>query len=253
MLGVERRRLSEQVAGQLREWIVGGEIGPGQTLPPERALARRFAVSSTVIREALRALSTSGLLEIRHGVGSFVTSPDHWRTAEPIATLMHSGRASLLHVLEIRASIEVEMSGHAAERRDDAALAALDAALARMESTPRDPEGNVAADMEFHHALAAATRNPILPIVLQPILAPIHLGMLRGTRLPDALARALDEHGRIRAAVAARDPAAARAAMRAHMRTSRRELEAAALAATHNGALPATRGADPDPSDKSLT
>ena len=224
-----RQRLSEQVAGHLRQWIVEGEVGPGETLPPERDLARRFAVSSTVIREALRSLSTSGLVVIRHGVGSFVTTPDHWRTAEPIATLMHNGGATLLHVLEIRAAIEIEMSGLAAVRRDDAALLSLDAALEHMAASLHDPVANVAADIEFHHALAAGTENPVLIIVLQPILAPIHLGMLRGTRLRDAMTRALDEHRRIRDAVAAGDAEASRAAMRAHMRTARREIEAAVI------------------------
>lgn len=225
MLG--RQRLGEQVAEHLREMIVEGEIAAGQTLPPERELARQFAVSSTVIREALRTLSTSGLIEIRHGVGSFVTTPDHWRTAEPIATLIRSGRADLRHVVEIRAIVEIEMSGLAAERRDEATLRALDDALARMATSTHDPVANVAADMDFHRALAAGAANPVLALVLQPILAPIQTGMLRGTRLPAAMNRALREHERIRETVAARDATAARAAMRAHMRTAEHEADAA--------------------------
>ena len=63
-------------------------------------------------------------------------------------------------------------------------------------------------------------------MVLQPILGPIQTSMLRGTRLPTAVTRAWREHERIREAVAARDPAAARAAMRAHMRTAAMEIDA---------------------------
>lgn len=227
MRTVDRQRLGEQVAEHLREMIVEGEIAAGQTLPPERELARQFAVSSTVIREALRTLGTSGLIEIRHGVGSFVTTPDHWRTAEPIAMLIRGGRADLRQVVEIRAIIEIEMSGLAAQRHDAATLRALDDALARMAAAAHDPVANVAADMDFHRALAAAADNPVLSVVLQPLLAPIQTGMLRGARVPAAMNRALREHERIRNAVAARNPAAARAAMRAHIRTAEIEINAA--------------------------
>jgi GntR family transcriptional repressor for pyruvate dehydrogenase complex len=119
---VARQRLSDQVVAHLREMIVEGEIAAGETLPPERELARQFGVSGTVIREALNALSARGLVEIRHGVGSFVTTPDHWHTTEPIATRMRSGRANLLHVLEIRAAVEVLVSELAAERCDETTL-----------------------------------------------------------------------------------------------------------------------------------
>lgn len=206
--------------------IVEGEVPAGQTLPPERELARQFSVSSTVVREALQTLSAIGLLDIRHGVGSFVTTPDHWHAAEPIAALIRSKRATLLHVLEVRVGIEVEAAGLATERGDPNLLQVLDGMLDAMERTVHDPIANVEADMEFHRLLAAGSGNPVLPIVLQPILAPIHTGMLRGTRLPAAMSRALAEHRNIRDAVAARDPSAAREAMRAHLSTARSEIEA---------------------------
>jgi GntR family transcriptional repressor for pyruvate dehydrogenase complex len=223
---VVRQRLSEQVAQHLRELIVEGDIAAGEALPTERELARRFAVSSVVIREALNSLSVTGLVEIRHGVGSFVTSPDRWQVAEPIATLIRSGRADLLQVVEVRAIIELEISGLAAERHDETTILALDSALARMNHSLHDPVANVEADMAFHSALASGAGNPVLWLLLQPIIAPIHTGMLRGTLLPAAMARALEEHRRIRDAVAARDADGARQAMRTHMRTSRVELAA---------------------------
>jgi GntR family transcriptional repressor for pyruvate dehydrogenase complex len=220
---VARQRLSDQVTQHLRELIIEGELAAGQALPSERKLAEQFGVSSVVIREALKTLSVSGLVEIRHGVGSFVTSPDQWRVAEPMATLIRDGTADLLHVVEARAIIEIEISALAAARHDATALLALDAALERMEDSLQDPVANAAADMEFHRALAASAANPVLELVLQPLLAPIQTNMLRGTRLPDATRRALTEHRRIREAIAARDPEAARVAMRAHMETARAE------------------------------
>ncbi len=231
---VVRQRLSEQVAQHLRELIVEGELRAGEALPTERMLARRFGVSSVVIREALNSLSVTGLVEIRHGVGSFVTTPDHWRIEEPFGALIRGGRVGLAHMVEARAVIEIEMSALAALRRDEEAIQLLDAALAHMAASLHDPVANVEADLAFHRALATGADNPALWILLQPMLAPILTGMFRGTALPTATARALTEHQRVHAAVLARDEAAARLAMRAHMETSRVEI-AARMEATDRG------------------
>ncbi|HEY8284733.1 MAG TPA: FadR/GntR family transcriptional regulator [Chloroflexota bacterium] len=221
---VVRQRLSEQVAQHLRELIVEGEIAAGQALPPERQLTQRFGVSSVVVREALNSLSVTGLVEIRHGVGSFVTPPDQWRIEEPFGALIRSGRVDLPHMVEARAMIEVEMSALAALRRDEEAIHLLDAALADMAESLHDPVANVDADMAFHRALATGAGNPALWILLQPMLAPILAGMFRGTSFPAATSRALAEHRNIRDAIVAGDPSAARLAMRAHMETSRLEV-----------------------------
>ena len=226
MVEVGRQRLSDQVAQHLREMIIEGEISAGLALPSERKLAEQFDVSSVVIREALKTLSVNGLVEIRHGAGSFVTTPDQWRVAEPIATLIRSGHAELLHVIETRAVLEVEISGLAALRHSVADLQTLDATLERMEATRHDPVAHSAADMGFHRALAVSADNPVLALVLQPLLGPIQTIMLRGTRIAEATSRAVAEHRRIRDAVAAHDPEAARAAMRLHMQTSRDEVTA---------------------------
>jgi DNA-binding FadR family transcriptional regulator len=231
---VVRQRLSEQVAQHLRELIVEGEMAAGQALPPERRLAQRFGVSSVVVREALSSLSVTGLVEIRHGVGSFVTSPDQWRIEEPFGALIRSGRIDPWHMVEARAVIEVEMSALAALRRDEEAIQLLDAALAQMAESLHDPVANVDADMAFHRALATGSDNPALWILLQPMLAPILAGMFRGTSLPTATARALAEHRNIRDAVVAGDASAARLAMRAHMETSKVEVTARAKPADGN-------------------
>jgi GntR family transcriptional repressor for pyruvate dehydrogenase complex len=230
---VVRQRLSEQVALHLRELIVEGELRAGEALPTERMLARRFDVSSVVVREALNSLSVTGLVEIRHGVGSFVTTPDQWRIEEPFGALIRGGRIDLPHMVEARAVIEVEMSALAALRRDEEAIQLLDAALVHMAASLHDPVDNVEADMAFHRALATGADNPALWILLQPMLAPILTGMFRGTALPAATARALAEHRRIRDAVVASDAPAARLAMRAHMETSRIEVAARLDAPDH--------------------
>ena len=224
MAEVARQSLSDQVAQHLREMIIEGEISAGQALPSERKLAEQFDVSSVVIREALKTLSVNGLVQIRHGAGSFVTTPDQWRVAEPIATLIRSGHAKLLHVVETRTIIEVEISGLAAIRHTADELRTLDATLERMVASQHDPVAHSAADMEFHRALATSADNPVLALVLQPLLAPIQTLMLRGTRIPEATSRAVEEHRRIRDAVAAHDPEAARMAMQKHMQTGRDEV-----------------------------
>ncbi|GLV53396.1 transcriptional regulator [Dictyobacter sp. S3.2.2.5] len=224
MVEIARQRLSDQVAQHLREMIIEGEICAGQALPSERKLAEQFDVSSVVIREALKTLSVNGLVEIRHGSGSFVTTPDQWRVAEPIATLIRAGQADLLHVVETRAVLEIEISGLAATRRTASDLQTLDTILDRMESSQHDPVAHSAADMGFHRALATSANNPVMALVLEPLLGPIQTLMLRGTRLAEATSRAVEEHRRIRDAVASGDREATREAMRLHMQTSRKEV-----------------------------
>lgn len=225
MVEVSRQRLSDQVAQHLREMIIEGEIVAGQALPSERKLAKQFDVSSVVIREALKTLGANGFVEVRHGAGSFVTTPDRWSVVEPLAMLIRSGQASLLHVIEARAVIEVEISVLAATRHTEAELQALDTALARMVAAQQDPVAYSAADMSFHLALAASTSNPVFALALQPLLGPLQTIMLRGTRLVEATSRSIEEHQRIRDAVAARDPEVARKAMQQHMATSCEEVK----------------------------
>jgi len=214
---VRRERLSEQVTQQLVEEIVEGRWQASKTLPTERELAQRFDVSVPVVRESMRALSARGLVRIRHGVGAFVTASHEWNSAEPFSLLTRHERSMLLCVHEVRTTLELEIAPLAAVRASEEEIEGLAAALDDMMLFCDDPAKHSSADLDFHLRLARATGNPMFAVVLRPITALIQKGILHGDGLPEPRMRGIREHQTIYESVRRRDPAAARAAMAAHM------------------------------------
>jgi len=138
--------------------------------------------------------------------------------------LIQSEPNSVLAVHDVRAALECMSAETAATMAGPDNLREIEESLERMEKDLDDPNANVAADLEFHLALARATHNGILLSVLQPLIEPIHECMLRGTHVPTAALRAVAYHRSIADAVRKRAPREARASMHQHMHTTREEL-----------------------------
>jgi len=210
--------------------IASGRVAPGETLPRETDLAGQFGVSRGVARECLRGLEERGLVRVKHGRGATVTPDDRWNVFDPdvLEALLHSGQGgAILHeYLECRRLLEVEAVGLAAERATAADLAALSGAFARLTATADRARGNPAAedlyheaDIALHRALIAATRNRALGNLTGPIHRALTATRRPLTRPAARIERAVAEYRRILAAIADRDPDAARAALRDHLAT----------------------------------
>jgi GntR family transcriptional regulator, transcriptional repressor for pyruvate dehydrogenase complex len=221
---LRRSKLSEQLAGHLTDLIVDGTLAPSESLPPERELAKQYIVSVGVVREAIRSLSAIGLLDVRHGVGSIVNPRELWNTSAPMLLLIQSEPNSVLAVHDVRSPLEVVSAETAATMAGPPDVQVLDDALGRMTANMDDLEANVAADLDFHLALARATHNRILLSVLQSLIEPIHECMLRGTHVRTAARLAITFHRAIADAVRAHSPHQARQAMLQHMEITREEL-----------------------------
>ena len=212
-------RLSDQVAAQLQQMVVSNTIRPGEKLPPERELCELLGVSRTVVREAVRALVAKGLLEVRRGGGTVVRSPDPALVSEMMTLMLSAGGSDIAfaQVQEVRRLLEIELAGLAAERRDDADLAGMQAQLDAMAQLAADAERWAVADVAFHAAIAAATHNPIY-CVLHTSIADMLLEMRRaGLRLPNTAAKAHEHHQKIFAQIHAGSRAGARKAMHDHL------------------------------------
>jgi DNA-binding FadR family transcriptional regulator len=147
--------LTEALAGEIHE----GRLAPGDRLPTEAALASSARVSRTVVREAIAALKAAGLVETRQGSGAFV------KAATPLFPLPLNGVEpqtvrEILWILELRLAVEVEAATLAASRRTREHLDRLDAALVAFEQARQAGESGIAADLDFHTTVAAATGNP---------------------------------------------------------------------------------------------
>lgn len=222
------RRLHAQVVDALVRIIAGGELAPGSLLPTEPEMSARFGVSRSVVREALRLVDAKGLIEVRHGSGTRVASPERWDPLDPavLAVLSASGPSAVIlrDLLEARKIIECEVAALAAERADAGDLAALEAALVTMRGAPDDPPRFVVGDSAFHLGLLHAARNRVLERMTQPMHELLSYSQALTDAIPGVLARALADHETIADAVRRRDPVAARDAMREHLAQTQRDI-----------------------------
>lgn len=221
--------LAHRVVTGLKEKILAGELAPGAKLPSESELIDEFAVSRTVVREAVTRLRAEGLVETFQGRGSFVLALPEPSGFTPEQTAIRSP-ADVLAMIDFRIGIETEAAALAARNHTDTDARAIRAALDAF--TAAGAEGAVEADFRFHLALAVATGNPFYADLMSS-LGPTII-MLPRTRLATEYSmtdvthvdRVLREHQAIAAAVLARDAETARAAMRVHLGNTRRRLSA---------------------------
>jgi DNA-binding FadR family transcriptional regulator len=130
---IKNKRTTEIILEQIKALIVNGQLTAGDRLLTEHELAERFQVSRTSVREALAALSLTGILEIRQGGGIFVkTSPSN-AVIEPLSFILLLEKGKLQNILEVRKALEVEAVGLATERRDEEDLACLKSLIEQME------------------------------------------------------------------------------------------------------------------------
>jgi len=211
-------KLSDRVTDAILEMIADGRLKPGDALPAERELGAQFGVSRTVIREAVRALAAKGLLEVRSGSGVRVVAVEPEQVSESISHYVHGSMMDYAKVDEVRRVLEVAAAGLAAERATDEDIAAMDDTIVRFENECSDIEASVRIDIEFHRAVATATRNELF-LVLHDSIGQMLVEVRRRNLSRGRPERRLvvKMHRRIRDGIAVHDPAAAQQAMRDHL------------------------------------
>lgn len=227
----KRRSLSETAVAEMTARIRNGIYDPGERLPTEPQFMAEFGVSRTVIREAISRLQAAGLVETKHGIGTFVLD------MLPAANLDIGNVVTIrdaIAMLEIRISLETEAAALAALRRTDADLAEMRRAIDDFDADVEADRSAINADFRFHLQIALATGNRYFENVFR------HLGTrtiprtrFDTTRItlepsPTYLRRNNLEHQAIFEGIARRDPESARAAMRMHLSNSRERLRVVA-------------------------
>lgn len=157
---VQSTKLVDDVVQQIQQHISAGTILPGDKLPPEPELMQLFHVGRSTIREAVRVLVSAGLLEKKQGFGTYLKSKPIIQ--EPLAQRLQ--RAELIEVFEARKMIDIEISRLAALRHDDSDLANMRKHLdtRKMALQQNDRELYATADVDFHMAIAIASKNAVL-------------------------------------------------------------------------------------------
>ena len=216
---LKRDKLYKQVADQIQELILDDSIHAGDKLPGERELAEQMGVSRTVIREAIRVLSDRGLVHVKSGCGTYVRElsvKDAAASIELFLKLKQSPQ-SFQDVSEVRRMIEVEAAGLAAKRATPHDIAKIQEALEGMRSAGSEPEQYTEYDVAFHTAIAQATHNELIAVLLGPI-SDLLAEMVRvSLDAPNAADEGLAHHHHILERIQARDREGAQEAMRAHI------------------------------------
>jgi GntR family transcriptional repressor for pyruvate dehydrogenase complex len=228
------RSLARELADRLAESIRGCVLRPGEKLPTEAEIIQQFGVSRTVVREAISSLQASGLVETRHGIGTFVrSSPNGFEfgiNPESILTVR-----DVLAMLELRISLETEAAGLAAARRSEAQLEEMRKALLAFEEEMEHSSDAAGPDFRFHLQVAYATGNRYFVEVMSHLgtatIPRARLSALKRKADPDYLKFVNQQHAAIFGAIVRKDPETARAAMRAHLNGSYERLRRAADAA----------------------
>jgi GntR family transcriptional repressor for pyruvate dehydrogenase complex len=213
--------LTEAAIQQVRDLIAQGQLAPGQRLPPEAELAGLLGTSRGTVREAVRALVTAQVLDVRRGDGTYVTS------LRPELLLAGIGAAAdlmqddfALELVEVRRILEPAATELAAQQGSDADLAAIRHAFHQMSEASTEEE-LVGHDEEFHALVATASGNATLASMLAGVSSrTTRVRAWRGVVEAGATARTIAEHARILEALEARDSQLAHAAALVHVSTT---------------------------------
>lgn len=209
-----RTRLYEQVADQISTWIADNGLGPGDRLPPERELASRLGVSRATLSQALVALEVIGVVTVRHGDGTVLTtSSSPGRIVEAIRA--HADR--LPEIIEARDALETKLAALAADRRTDEDIAAIQAALTMMETDIADGGRGVDGDKAFHTAVTRAARSELLSQMMDTIAELVIETRIESLSQPGRPRDSLAGHRLVADAIVAGDAVGAAVAMHEHV------------------------------------
>jgi len=210
---------TEQVVGFVRTLIDRGRLRPGDRLPAERDLAVQIGVSRPSVRAGLHALAAMGVVQSRHGSGTYIPDGPPSLGSEPLSFLAALHGFTREEMFEARRILEVEAAGLAAERATSEHLATLAEEVAGLFANRDNPHLFLVHDINFHRAVADSAKNPIVGALVGMVSA-LYYERRRETaeRASDRdLRDAAEAHRRIYQSIRARDPQGARRAMNEHL------------------------------------
>jgi GntR family transcriptional repressor for pyruvate dehydrogenase complex len=222
---IGRKAVSELVVQRILDLIKNGQLTPGEKLPSERDLSGILDVSRPTIREALRALSILGVLEIRHGGGVFVSSLEANELLNPLDFFVSLNAQNMGELFDARIEYEPMVAALAAERISDAGLKSLQEFLNAQLADPDNADLFHDTDIEFHKTLIDASGNAFLSRVGKMLQVLGDQGRRAFQKEAQVRRQSIADHEAIMKAMHDRDPEAAKSAMRQHMINVRNALK----------------------------
>jgi GntR family transcriptional regulator, transcriptional repressor for pyruvate dehydrogenase complex len=224
---VSTNRMSEAIVDQIRGLIRDARLRPGDRLPSERDLGERTGVSRVTVREALRVLEASGLIEIRVGAkgGAFVTAPSTAKIGTGLADLITLSPLTATEITEARRVFEMGIVPLVVERATEQDITELREMVKQHQAALRDGEYTMPLSAAFHVRFAASTHNTAVEMLVRSFHGPL-LMSLREAQVAAPLMghKGTAEHRELVEAVAARDAERAQEIMRRHLRRTARRV-----------------------------
>jgi GntR family transcriptional repressor for pyruvate dehydrogenase complex len=218
---IKPKKVSAQIAEQIRASILAGEFAPGDKLPPERELAEMFGVSRPSVREALNVLASSGLVMSYQGGGTVVKSLVDTSAANPLSELIRVQQDRALDVIEVRKCMESWTAWYAAERALPDDIRRMDEIIAGMKQNLEMKQPSEDLDANLHIIIARATHNVVWLHLMQSLfdaMKEFQQSVWRAVYLTHEDHQLLFEHhSAVVRAIKAKDPQAARDAMVHHL------------------------------------
>lgn len=225
---INQKKISEQVYDQLSEMISSGQLKPDEKLESERTLSTLLNVSRTSVREALLKLECAGLIEQRHGEGTYIKSAVG-NDLNPIFEVFCKNRDCILDLVEIRTVLESWAASVAAERITDEQLSELSCCLESMKKMDAEEIKQNLSNYDFHKLISLSTHNILLVHTLNIFSS--WFRQLTSTMYEDSYdtlemhAELLRQHEEIFLAIKQHDKEKAARAMREHLAYTRKKME----------------------------
>ena len=231
--------LLEPFVEEVTQRIVDGRYSVGERLPSEAQLQTELKVSRSVVREAMKVLSSRGLVRVEHGRGTFVNDVHSAGGAAPLQeqlslamrrataggeTRRGAPRDEFDQLLDVRRVVEVAVAERAAQFATAQELRDMETAIAAMRERPEDAAACADADLFFHRVLARSAGNALWPAILGGLNDSLRRLQQTGHHGRDNALQTANEHAAILQAIRDRDCEGAAAAMRAHLESSGKDL-----------------------------
>ena len=224
-----RTNLHGRIAEYLGVSILSGKIRPGEVLPTEAALGVSLNVSRTAIREAVKVLTSKGLVEVRRKTGTRIRPKKDWNALDPdVLAWQFSGGSlptAIMDLLELREVIEPASARMAAERATTEDMAEIEKAFREMERSVGKTAASVEADLRFHLAILESTHNSFMRPFGALIQAALRASFRQTNKDLPAYQQALLKHRRVLIAIKNKTPIAAEDAMREVLQGTRQDIQ----------------------------
>ena len=219
---LQRTGLINEIVTEIKRRIMSGEYAHDDLLPSQDDLALSLGVSRPSLREAFNQLSLLGLIEVQHGVGSFIKKPNPSDFFNNFSSLLVLDRKSADELLQARSIVEPAVVALAAESRTQEELDQIRQALEAMEAEHKTGliANYKAKDLEFHFLIAAASHNQILFSVIRAIRELLPTAIDKAfVASRELVSNAMELHRKIYEAIERKDPVSASTSMREHLQS----------------------------------